>query len=734
MPVFSSIFLVLALVLAVVIGPQTRSWTWGPAMLSLGISLLAALPTFWKREKCPTDFGLLAFGTMVAGWFAWRAWISPVAELGQADLLLVSGAVATFICIRAIEGHALAERILIWGTALLLLANLVVVGKQVIDPDFTPVFRSRASSAPSGFYAQYNEAANYLIASSMLVGAAAIFGSYSIASRLFWGLIAISGLVGIYYTHSRGGVFGGAVGSGVLAALTLIIAKRRKARWFVPAMIALPVVALLIGGYLIISWQKIQNLRHAGSGITEMMDNDVRLYLLGIALSCIGQHPWVGGGSRSFSWESFHFWDLKIHGPGMNKPEQAHNELLQAATDYGIIGAGLLIGLFGTLVVIAMVRILFSGNTRGEEPGDSWRLGALAGLAGMFVQSSFSFVFHLFPGILLLGICLGQLSRASNIRGGTSQMIGSRILLTIAAFSCCLVLLPYGWKGSRVTTSLWPVYFSKQPLTSAESKIDALTEAIRVWPQSGFYQERAASYQAIAASGEVMDTKQATEAAIHDYRQATILHPYDPGILINGANLLSESQLDPEAETDYANAIRIQGGMEPAFQGHLSAAGHYLRKGLRQYLPDDSTKSLASLEIAADQVEKSFQQTPNYVASQRGKDMRISIHESLGAARESSGDRVGALQSYDFVANTLINGNRANYRAGILIGKMAAEAWAARRPSEALGYFIKARDRIAAARELPQGVAPSQRVEYLAYLDQTIAFLKGAKVEPLSGK
>jgi hypothetical protein len=56
MPVISSIFLVVALVMAVVIGPQTRSWTWGPAMLPLGFAVLSGLPSFWKRGKSPSDF------------------------------------------------------------------------------------------------------------------------------------------------------------------------------------------------------------------------------------------------------------------------------------------------------------------------------------------------------------------------------------------------------------------------------------------------------------------------------------------------------------------------------------------------------------------------------------------------------------------------------------------------------------------------------------------------------
>ena len=730
MPVISSIFLVLAVVMAVVIGPQTRDWTWGPAMLSLGISVLAACPVFWKRDKTSGDFGLIAFGTLVAGWFAWRAWISPVAELGQADLLLVCGAVGAFISIRAIAGNAAAERILIWGIALLLLANVLVAAVQMTGAPFSPVFRRPPDSKMvSGFFAHYNEAANYFIVSSMLVGAAGLFGRHYAGTRIVWILIAIAGLAAVWFTRSRGGIFGAAIGVGVFSTVSLMIAKRRNARWFAPALIALPVVGLVIGAYLFLGWQGAQQVRRAGSDITEMFDNNSRLYFLGMALSCIGLHPIIGGGSRSFSWECFRFAAGKAQGDIItHKPEQVHNELVQAATDYGLIGAGLIIGLLGTLAVTAVVRILFEEPNRGSNNScDAWRLGALAGLAGMLVQSCFSFVFHLMPGILFLGICLGQMSRASIHQNRVPQVIGAKILLTLGACACCLLLVPMGWKGTLVTKSLWPTYFSKQPLTSSEAKIDALTEAIYLWPQSVFYQDRAANYQKLELENGDKINQEAITAALNDYQHAARLHPYDPAITINLANLLSQLHRDTEAEAVYVLGLRLQGGMEPSFRGHFSLANHYMRKGLRLFRPEEPAPSLDSLELAAQQFEIAVKEMHWLI-----KDMlepRIAVHESLGTAREASGDNEGALESYNFAAS-LQGGTRAHYRTGILYGKLAAEAWATRKPSEALGYFIKARERIAAAKELPQGVAPSQRVEYLAYLDQTIAFLKGAKIVP----
>jgi tetratricopeptide (TPR) repeat protein len=540
-------------------------------------------------------------------------------------------------------------------------------------------------------------------------------------------LIAIAGLAAVYFTRSRGGILGAGVGTGVFACAALAIAQRQKARWFAPALIAIPIIGLAIGGFLFNGWQDSQELRRAGSGIDEIFDNTCRLYFLGVALSCIGLHPLAGGGSRSFSWECYRFWEKDIQGAGGSRPELVHNEWLQSATDYGIIGAGLLTGLLGTLAIVAVIRILFPGPSREAGAGDAWRLGGLAALAGMFVQSCFSFVFHLLPGILLLGICLGQLSRAAATPAGISKRGGSQILISLAALACAILLLPTGWKGTRVTQILWPSYLGKVAATSSEARVEALTEAIRRWPQATFYQERAFVFQEAAAAGAGPKTQAAAEQAIRDFETAGLLHPYDPSPVVNRANLLSHLHRDAEAEAAYNRAIQLQGGMEPAFRSRFSLANHLLRKSIRQFNPQDPSPALASVEIAAQQIEEATAQMHWVTPDMR--DPRVSIHESLGAAREANGDYQGAMAAYDF-AVSLTNGARAHYRAGVLHAKMATTAWNERRPAEALAHFIEAKNRIGRTNELPQGVTPSQRAEYLAYLDRTLTFLKGAKIEP----
>ncbi len=111
-------------------------------------------------------------------------------------------------------------------------------------------------------------------------------------------------------------------------------------------------------------------------------------------------------------------------------------------------------------------------------------------------------------------------------------------------------------------------------------------------------------------------------------------------------------------------------------------------------------------------------------------DPQIFIHENLGIQREFRKDLKGALESYNH-ASAVFGGTRAHYRAAVLIGKMAGETWSKRQPAEALSLFMTARQRIGqAGNTLPKGVTPAQRDEYAAYLDRSIAFLKGARVEP----
>jgi hypothetical protein len=557
-----------------------------------------------------------------------------------------------------------------------------------------------------------------------LLAAAGLVGRHASATRALWLLIAAAGLAGVYFTKSRGGILGAAVGCGVFTAIALILAKRRDEKWFAPALVALPLIGMGVAAYWIFGWEQ-----RSGGDTAKLLDNDIRLYMLGIAVACIQAHPLVGGGSRSFSWESFRHIDSEFHRLGGNRPDMAHNEMIQAATDYGLIGLGLLSALLLALLVATVVRAMFEDRPREKDGRDVWRLGGIAAFSGMLAQSFFSFVFHLIPGAILLGICLGMMSRG---RASTHRWGGrfTSLLLTIAALGVAAMLLPAGVKGSRIYHILWPVYFGTDLKISDEARIDLLSAAIRIWPQSEFHKDRAVIHQQAAlAHAEGPLFAESAELAIEDYERAAQLHPLDPSHAINHGNLLSQLGRDDAAEFSLSLGIRLQGGMEPGFRGHFSLAKHHLRKANRLYDGPNPEMALEALESAAEEIEQACRMMHWILGDMVAP--RFEIHTSLGIARETAGDFNGALAAYDF-ASELQNGRSAHHHAGVLIGKQAVAAWQQREPGKALGGFIEARRRVhLAGGNLPAGVNPDDRTAYLAYLDGMIDFLTGARVQPV---
>ncbi|MDX1681184.1 MAG: O-antigen ligase family protein [Akkermansiaceae bacterium] len=727
MAIASAIFLVLSLVLAVLFGTQTSPWTWGPAMASLLVAGTSAVVVLMRQPTRSLNPAMLVMGVLVVAWFGLRALLSPVHEYGQADLLLLGAALGGFFSVLAIERSERAVWTLTWGIAGLLLASLIVMVIQVNHPGYRPLLtNSRGSEVPTGFFTHYNYAANYLLVSSVWLLAMAWMGSKQRILQITLAILGTLGLASIWWTNSRGGLLAGLIALSCFALVILIDGKRRKAKWFPLAAIALPFMALTLMGMLIYGWQEFQAKRsHDGQGdISILLDNSVRLNYLGLAVSGIAEHPMTGGGSQSFSWEGYQHWDPESLGHHSTKPEFVHNEWLQAAHDYGLIGFLLVLSLLGTFLICAVLRMGFEPVKKDSGPSlrTALRLAGVAGLAAILCQSNFSFILHLAPGALLLGMCLAASCqwRASGTLSHAQKWLqrGSFGSLGVAAL---ILLTPLSWKGSQVMAAMWPSHYSKHLDARKSESLQALDRAIEIWPQASLHMDRGLEYHKLMLASEDPATQDLlADKALADYRSALELHPYLPEAAINLANLLSLLGEDAKAEEAYLKAIELQGGMEPTFRSHYFYAIHLYGMGL------DSLRE-GQVETAVDQLQRAsaeIELTPLWSGEDRA--LQISILESLGSAHEIAGNTKEALAAYTEAATMHWgDGRRVHLRAALVLAAKANEARLDGDTTTALQLFTQARQRVnQAGGQLPPDISPERRADFTRRLDAMIRRLQ----------
>ena len=656
--------------------------------------------------------------------------MSPVMEFAIADILLLAGATGVFLVVRSTAEEKGVLNVLLWTLCLLLLANLAVIYRQITDSNFTPIFSSRPANFPSGFFGHYNDSANFLVGASFLLGGMALLAQGPKINRCLWGLIAICGLAAIPFTHSRGGILAAAVGAATLFSLFLILGYRRKAKWLLPLLIALPLFSIAAGWYLLAGWHSAQEIRSADAAVTDVLDNSIRLHLISIAASTIGLHPLAGGGSRSYSWECNYFWNILDYGWVKSRPEMVHNEFLQSITDYGLIGGALIAILIIVSFLKVLNQIILSPDSQIGSTKTAMRFSGAAALTAILTQSSFSFVFHLLPGVLILGVCLAFMSHSSAKGDHRSfRWPLSWICVTVIGIMTGAVSIIYGWKGSKVSGILSPLYTSRQVFTPSE-RSDLLARAIEVWPQASLYRERALiNHGIILKSSDEEISPKLSEEVVSNYRNALALNPYDIISSINLANFLSHLDRDDQASAEYQRAIQLQGGFELAYKGHLKLSGHLLKVAAGQLDRGDPGPAMENLAKAAHEFDESAKGIPSLPFDAEGIALKYSIHESLAIAQENSGDIDEALSAYNKLAE--MGATRGHYRAALLLGNLGKTAWSERRPSEALTRFQEARQRMELASELPAGVTPEMKAEYITFLDRSIKYLVEAKVEPL---
>lgn len=688
MPIASSIFWVAGFFLSVIMGPTLRVWTWGPTMLCFAAATAFAIPHIWRDGLGKLNLCILISGLATAAWFAGRAWFSPARELALIDLTLVAMAVSTFIVFQnAFRDHR-AQAVIIGGIAALLCLNLAVMAVQYRDISYNLFIPHVPRGWPAGLFRHYSHCATFLIMGSLLLGAFSIKSSWPLFIRIMLLIIAVLGLAAVYITKSRSGMMGACGGFFTLLFYWLLTGKRDDRKWCGIALLLAPIALIIIVAISISTLQAVQQNRHEGSDLIDMMDNNFRLYLYGIALSCIILHPFVGGGSRSFSWENYRFWNSEDIGAFAADPEHVHNEFVQVFTDYGIIGAGVLTVFICGIVILCTFRSFVSGEWSKHAQADAWRIGGIAGFIGIFIQSNFEGVLRTAPGAIILAICLAAANHDrfhEFSKTSVKYLWSRRISLTAVCLIAACLMGFYGWKGSMVSKDLWTTVFEKSPVPK-ERKIENYSKALAHWELESLFRERGILRHDLAfEANRLRPSRQLLELAIQDYHSASALHPYSPIYPRNMATVHSSLDDSEKASEYFEKAIRLQGGMEAGFKSRLLYAEHLFMAGTTIFYTRSSATALEYYKRSTEVLESippHLHGTPQYT-------LQKNLIVNTGKALEEQKQFQSALEKFD-LATRAHHDTDASYFAGSMLSSAGERALSQQRSTDALRLFKEA--------------------------------------------
>lgn len=433
----SLIFFLLGIVAAGMFAVGMDPYSCGAPLLLLSLAVIVGS---WKREPRPLAPWIYAWITLTVGYLVVRMVKSDIADFARSDGLLLAGAVLAFWWTTAVCGSAGFSRWLsgLWAVVVV---NIVVASIQAFgDVDYFPILAPRATKDfPSGLYFHYNHFSNFLLGAGLLSLGYGMASSLKRAMRYASIFVYVLCVYGIYLSHSRGAWLGLGCGTALVLVGWLANLWRTKKTWAGAALVIATFLApLLVVGAWQLGSSAVANRNSGDSG---------RLEFASIAVDLIQERPLWGGGSRSYYFDSFTKWNPKELWVGSGDIDYVHNEYLQAAVDYGLVGLFLLLGV---MVVVTFRGVVLLAVGEKNHHGDAGvALGSMAALFGMGVQAFFSFVYHVLPDVLLMGCCIGWLVRQPWVLSShvtekqqgivfswKQGIIGSVVGLVIAVFSC----------------------------------------------------------------------------------------------------------------------------------------------------------------------------------------------------------------------------------------------------------------------------------------------------------
>lgn len=360
-------------------------------------------------------------------------------------------------------------------------------------------------------------------------------------------------------------------------------------------------VAVLLGLMLLAAWKvepvqayirkTVRTQPAADQGVLREASMGGRIHMWKGTLQLIAERPLVGHGIGSWQWR----YQTLRHPSIQSHPEHAHNDFLHAASEYGLLGFGLL-----AWIGLAFYRQAFLlRDPRLPSEQRAFAIGTAVGVTGALIHAWFDFPFHIPANSLLAAMLLGCVAAIEDPQGRHARrpMAGwARVSLGAA-----LVLLPLGVAWLYVPTARAAHYADAGNQAKIEQVLNRevaqglYAQAILCdprypephWKLADIHRSQAVWMMALSPE-KAAEGRRLAEVAVAGYQRALDLNPWSTEVLLRQGAALEMLGQDERVLANYQRAVALS----PANAYCHNVLGRFYRKH------GDEKRALEHLERA----------------------------------------------------------------------------------------------------------------------------------------
>ncbi len=534
------VFFVAGLLATGALGTETRLFLFWPGCALFGLAAAAAgLRWRWRMRTVPSDL-CLASALLFAIYFVARQLTSPVVVWWREDFFLLLACGVAYTLSATVLSHARWRSGLVFALFLVLLGNLAVgfvhfSGRWTyhLVPGYVRSFGEDGGQRIGGFFINPNHLGAFLAMMTLLGLGLACFGrGQNMVLRLSFLFAAIGAALGVAQTGSRGAVIGLAAGALAQAVMTLVLIRRTRPHLFAKAAAAIAVSGV-IGAVLLGAVMKEQVQRRFAGG---MPADDPREFIWRSALAQHAEHPWLGAGARMFYEGCIRL--RPEDAPSWMKDAQfAHNEWLQALSDYGWAGLALVAVLFAVHLAngwrflhwFASEQFPRTGSLGGMRLGLA--VGSMAALVAALTHAFFDFHFHV-PAVAVTSAALMGVLANPGVESAMWRPVrvpGIRLATKLALLGAGGALLWGVWEIGQADCLVERAKLAGKKNGTGQPDVALLDRAIALDPANAqSWHERGLALLDIAGGKPAHFARPVLEKAAADLERSLRLNPHDP--------------------------------------------------------------------------------------------------------------------------------------------------------------------------------------------------------------